>query len=87
MFKTDLIEKVASNAGVDAKVAAAVINATLETIAATVAGGDKVTLTGFGTFAVTETKARKGLNPRTKEPLDIPAGKRMTFKASKKIAL
>ena len=43
----------------------------------------KFTLPGFGTFTVRDTKARKGLNPRTGEPVQVKAGKTVRFKASK----
>ena len=62
---------------VDAKKA---LDATLQTISEEVKSGGKVVLVGFGTFSVSERSARKGINPRTKEPINIPAKKTAKFK-------
>ena len=51
--------------------------------AAALKDGDKVTLVGFGTFEVKERAAREGINPRTKEKIEIPASKLPVFKAGK----
>lgn len=45
--------------------------------------GNKVTLVGLGTFRVTDCKARVGRNPKTNEPVDIPAKKKISFKGAK----
>ena len=45
--------------------------------------GERIEIRGFGTFSVTETKARNGRNPRTGQPVKIPAGRRVRFKPSK----
>lgn len=47
-----------------------------------VADGEDVTIRGFGTFSQKETKERSGRNPHTGEPLTIPAGRKMKFKAA-----
>ena len=54
-------------------------------IAQTLAGGDRVQVAGFGTFQVTHRAARKGLNPKTKESIDIPASNNVKFKAGKQL--
>ncbi len=54
-----------------------------ESIATTLSDGSKVDITGFGKFEVSERPARTGINPATKEPLDIAASKAPTFKAAK----
>lgn len=80
MNKTELINAVAEKAGltkVDAKNA---LDATLSAIADALAKGDRVALIGFGTFAVTEKTARTGINPRTKEKIEIAARKSVKFK-------
>ncbi len=80
MNKTELINAVAEKAGltkVDAKNA---LDATLSAIADALAKGDRVALVGFGTFAVTEKTARTGINPRTKEKIEIAARKSVKFK-------
>jgi DNA-binding protein HU-beta len=81
MQKTELIARVAQNAGVTQAVAAKVVNAMLDAVVETLKNGDKVTLTGFGTFEVRETAARTGTNPRTREKIQIAASKRPTFSA------
>ena len=75
MNKTDLVNAIAEKANltkVDAKNA---LDACLEAIAGALESDDKVALIGFGTFAVTEKGARTGINPRTKETINIPARK------------
>ena len=61
--------------------AKAALEATVNTISEELAKGEKVALIGFGTFAVAEKTARKGINPRTKEVIEIPARKSVKFKA------
>jgi DNA-binding protein HU-beta len=81
MQKTDLIARVAKVTGLTQVDAAKAINATLATITTALKAGEKVTLTGFGTFAVRKTAARQGFNPRTRQKIKIPAGKRAAFSA------
>ena len=87
MNKTDLTAKIAEGAGltkVDAKKA---LDATLDAITAAVKAGDKVALIGFGTFSVAKRPARKGINPSTKKPINIPAKSVVKFKAGADLAL
>ena len=83
MNKTELIAAVAAAAEVSKKDAAAVVDATFDAIAAAMAKGDKVQLIGFGTFECRERAAREGLNPQTKEKVQIAACKVPAFKAGK----
>ena len=83
MNKTELIAAVAQAANVSKKDAAAVVDATFETIAAAMAKGEKVQVIGFGTFEARERAAREGLNPQTKEKVQIEACKVPAFKAGK----
>lgn len=83
MNKTELISQVAQAAGLSKKDAERTVNATLDAIAATLSKGDKVQLSGFGTFEVKERQARTGRNPHTREAVAIPATKVPVFKASK----
>ena len=81
MNKSELVSAVAEKSGltkVDAKKA---LDAVLESIGEELKNDGKVVLVGFGTFSVNERSARKGINPRTKEPIDIPAKKVVKFKA------
>lgn len=81
MKKTEFIEAVAEKADLSKAEANRNVNAVLDVITETLAKGDSVVLTGFGTFKVRQTKARNGVNPRTKEKIRIPASKRPSFSA------
>lgn len=81
MNKTELIEAVAAATGLTKTDSDKAVNALLDTVVATVKGGDKVTVPGFGTFSVSERKARTGRNPRTGEALKIAASKAPKFTA------
>ena len=83
MNKTDLVNVVAAEAGVDKKVADAVVAATFDAIANALKEGDKVQLIGFGTFEVKDVAAREGHNPQTGESITIAASKKPAFSASK----
>ena len=83
MNKTELIAAVAEKTGLTKKDAERVINATFETVTASLVKGDKVQISGFGIFEVKAREARVGRNPRTKESIQIPATKLPAFKASK----
>ena len=83
MNKTELLAAVAEKTGMSKKDAERAVAATLETITASLAKGDRVQLSGFGTFEVKERGARVGRNPRTKETIEIPASRTPAFKASK----
>jgi DNA-binding protein HU-beta len=48
--------------------------------------GGKVALLGFGSFSITEKSARKGVNPKTKQPINIPARKTVKFKAGAELS-
>lgn len=85
MKKVDLIDKIASSAGLSKEDASKALESTLDALKAALRKGQKVTLVGFGTFSVTKRKARKGRNPRTGEVLTIPAAKVPKFKAGKKL--
>ncbi len=83
MNKGELIDAVANKAEVTKKQADSVITATIETIMEAVAGDDKVTLVGFGSFEARDRKAREGRNPKTNEKMSIPATKVPAFSAGK----
>ena len=83
MNKAELINAVAASAEVSKKDAEAVIVATLDAITAALSAGDKVQLTGFGSFETKERAARVGRNPRTGEATEIPAACVPVFKAGK----
>ena len=83
MNKNDLIAKVAQDARLTKGDASEAVEATLENIVQALSGGDEVRLVGFGTFSVTHRAASEGRNPRTGEPIQIPASKNPKFKAGK----
>lgn len=83
MTKAELIEAMANGADISKAAAAKALDSFTTTIAKSLKKGKKVTLVGFGTFAVTKRKARKGRNPRTGEAIKIPASKTPKFSAGK----
>ena len=83
MNKTELVAAVAAKAELFKKDAEAAVSAVIDSITDALVDGDKVALIGFGTFEVKTRAACKGLNPRTKEEIDIPASKAPAFKAGK----
>ena len=83
MNKTELIAAVAQSAGLTKKDTERVINAAVDMITASLVKGEKVQLSGFGTFEVKAREARIGRNPHTKEAIEIPATSVPTFKPSK----
>lgn len=84
--KADLIEHLAGNLeGVTKKLAGEAIDAVFDYIRDCLADGDRVQIPGFGTFQVSERKARQGLNPQTKKPITIPASNSVRFKPGKQL--
>ena len=83
MNKSELVAAIAEKSGLSKKNCEAVLDAFVGTIGNALKIGDKVHLTGFGTFEVKERAARTGRNPRTNESIAIPASKQPTFKPGK----
>jgi DNA-binding protein HU-beta len=83
MTKAELIDKVASGAGLSKVDASKVLDTTLNSIKGALKKGQKVTLVGFGTFSVVKRKSRKGRNPRTGDVITIPAAKIPKFTSGK----
>jgi len=84
MNKTELIAVVADRADVTQTVAEKIINTFTDVVAETLGEkGEKVVVTGFGTFEVRHRKARNGKNPRTGELIRVPAQKTPAFRAGK----
>lgn len=88
MNKGELVEKVAANVR-DSEVAVtkkdvdSIITSTMDAIMDAVASGEKVTLVGFGSFERRDRRAREGRNPKTGDPMMIPATKVPAFSAGK----
>lgn len=83
MNKNDLISAVAETSGLSKNDASNAVEGVFESITKALAGGDEVRLVGFGTFSVAKRKASTGRNPRTGEPMNIPASTQPKFKAGK----
>ena len=83
MNKTELIASVAQNANITKKDAERIVNATFDIIAAQLAAGDRVQVSGVGIFEVKERQARVGRNPKTNATIEIPASKSPAFKPAK----
>ncbi len=83
MTKAELIEVMAAKANTSKAAAKRFLDAFTDAVTDTLKMGDKVTLVGFGTFSVTERKARKGRNPQTGKEITIGASKAPKFKSGK----
>ena len=83
MSKSELINHIATSAGLTKAQATAALQAFETSVIDTLANGGEVTLIGFGTFKVTDRAARTGRNPKTGEEIQIVASKVPTFKAGK----
>ena len=81
MKKVELVEAVATNAGLTKADATRAIDATFDAITEALKKGDKLTLIGFGTFGVSKREARNGRNPQTGAVVKIPARNAVSFKA------
>ena len=86
MNKTELVEKIAASAGLTKADAKNALDAMVAAVKEALVAGDKVSLIGFGTFAVNERPAREGINPATKEKITIEAKKVVKFKAGAELA-
>jgi DNA-binding protein HU-beta len=78
--KSELIGAVAQKAGLTKKDTEKAINSFIEVVQEALAGGDTVAILGFGTFLARERSAREGRNPRTGEPIQIPAARVPVFR-------
>ena len=83
MNKTDLVNAVAAETGFTKKDAEKAVASVLDQITEALKAGDKVQLVGFGTFEVRNRAAKPGHNPRTGEPMTVPASKLPAFKTGK----
>jgi DNA-binding protein HU-beta len=83
MTKADLIDSVSSKAELPKQRAEEIVNAVFDDIIAALKNGDKVNISGFGTFSVSHRKARTGRNPKTGETIQIASSRAAKFKAGK----
>ncbi|MDR1938699.1 MAG: HU family DNA-binding protein [Tannerellaceae bacterium] len=86
MNKTEFVAAVADKAGLSRVDAKKAVDAFAETVSSELKKGGKVAILGFGAFSVSEKAARNGVNPKTKEPISIPARKAVKFKAGAELA-
>ncbi|MBR6581502.1 MAG: HU family DNA-binding protein [Ruminococcus sp.] len=85
MTKTELINSIADKANCTKKDAASALEATLAAISEALVNGEKVSITGFGTFEVRERGEKTCINPRTKKKMVCPPSKAPGFKAGKSL--
>lgn len=86
MNKTELISSIAEKSGLSKVDSKKALEAVIESITEEMKKDGKVALVGFGTFSVTNKAARNGINPRTKEVIQIPAKKAVKFKAGAELS-
>ncbi len=85
MTKSELINSIADKANLSKKDAASALESVLATIEEALVNGEKVSLTGFGTFEVRERSEKTCTNPRTHEKMVCPPSNAATFKAGKSL--
>ena len=83
MKKSELVSVIAEKGGWKKKDADTILNVVLDSITESLQNGEKVSITGFGTFQVKERGEKKCINPRTKQETICPASKAPVFKAGK----
>jgi DNA-binding protein HU-beta len=82
MKKAEIVAKLAEEAKVTKKVAAAMLDSLVKTLQAGLKDGGKIRVDGLGTFVVVDRKARNGVNPQTRAKIKIPASKAPAFRAA-----
>ena len=82
MTKAELVQQAASHTGLSNADAKGAVDATFDAIAAELAGGGEVAVSGFGKFSVSERSAREGRNPATGDPIQIPSSRAARFSAA-----
>ena len=85
MNKSELINAMAAESGLSKTDAKKALDAFISVVTNAMKEGDKVALVGFGTFSVSERAGRTGINPSTKQPIEIPAKKVVKFKAGNEL--
>lgn len=87
MNKSELINAMAAESGLSKTDAKKALDAFISVVTNAMKEGDKVALVGFGTFSVSERAGRTGINPATKQPIEIPAKKVVKFKPGAELEL
>src|SRR6266487_4127667 len=84
--RQELSKRIAKQAKLSQKQASEVLEATLDAIREALQDGDEVRLVGFGSFKVRQSAARKGVNPRDRQPIEVPAKERVRFFPGKELS-
>lgn len=84
--RQELSKRIAKEAKLSQKQASEVLEATLTAIREALQNGDEVRLVGFGSFKVRQSAARKGVNPRDRKPIEVPAKERVRFFPGKELS-
>jgi DNA-binding protein HU-beta len=86
MNKTEFVAAVAEKAGLSKVDAKKALDAFVETVGEALAADERISLVGFGTFSVAEKAARRGINPKTQQPIEIPARRTPKFKPGSELS-
>ena len=84
--RQELTKRIAVQTGLTQKKAGEVLEATLDNIRDSLHAGNEVRLVGFGSFKVRKSAARKGVNPRDRQPIQVPAKNRVRFSPGKELS-
>ncbi|HTI14104.1 MAG TPA: HU family DNA-binding protein [Dictyobacter sp.] len=84
--RQELSKRIAKSAKLSQKQASEVLEATLTAIREALQNGDEVRLVGFGSFKVRQSAARRGVNPRDRQPIEVPAKDRVRFFPGKELS-
>jgi nucleoid DNA-binding protein len=84
--REQLTRSIAQSADISQKQAQAALEATIVTIREALQNGDEVRLVGFGSFKVRTSAARRGVNPRDRQPIEVPAKDRVRFSPGKELS-
>ncbi len=84
--RQELVKRIAKQANLTQKQAADVLEVTLNSIREALQDGSDVQLVGFGSFKVRQSAARKGVNPRNREVIEVPAKDRVRFTPGKELS-
>ncbi len=85
MTKADIVDDIAERTGFTKKDVADTVDEFLDTVSRALTAGNHIEIRGFGTFKVKERKARIARNPRTGDPVHVPARRVPVFKVSKEL--
>lgn len=84
--RQELSKRIAQQTKLSQKQASEVLEATLDAIREALQSGDEVRLVGFGSFKVRQSATRHGVNPRTREHIEVPAKDRVRFAPGKELS-